>query len=178
MVGFSYVFLYSFNCSSHDMFLSIRMIFLRPLGILIGNHLSFNLPSGHAIRFFRLSNIDASWPDIFYRMSLLKWDMAVNSCLIAQSTCRHNHGLKRSKIFLWYTQLDIWTMNMGTRLLLGSGRGCFWILGLLGARNVNRRLWAAWGGSRKKKRKQTKEKLWKQRKTRAKSGKTRHKMYL
>ena len=107
MIGFSFVFLYSFNCSSHYMFLSIRMIFLRPLGILIGNHLSFNLPSGHAIRFFRLSNIDASWPDIFYRMSLLKWDMAVNSCLIAQSTCRHNHGLKRSKIFLWYTQLDI-----------------------------------------------------------------------
>ena len=169
MIGFSFVFLYSLNCSSHYMFLSIRMIFLRPLGILIGNHLSFNLPSGHAIRFFRLSNIDASWPDIFNnRMSLLKRDRVVNGCLIAQRTCRHNHGLNRCNFFLWYTQLDIWTMNMGTRLLLGSGRGCFWILGLLGARNVNRRLWAAWGGSRKKKRKQTKEKLWKQRKTRAK----------
>ena len=56
---------------------------LRPLGILISNHLSFNLPSGHAIRFFRLSNIDASWPDILYRMSWLKRDIAVNGSLIA-----------------------------------------------------------------------------------------------
>ena len=107
-IGFSYIFFYSFNCTSHDMFLSIRMIFLRPLGILIGNHLSFNLPSGHAIRFFRLSNIDASWPDIFNnRMSLLKRDRVVNGCLIAQRTCRHNHGLNRCNFFLWYTQLDI-----------------------------------------------------------------------
>ena len=51
MVGLSYVFLYS--CNSHDIFFfSIKMICLRPLGILISNHLSFNLPSGHAIRFF------------------------------------------------------------------------------------------------------------------------------
>ena len=121
MIGFSYVFLYSFKCSSHDMFLSIRMIFLRPLGILIGNHLSFNLPSGHAIRFFRLSNIDASWPDIFNnRMSLLKRDRVVNGCLIAQRTCRHNHGLNQGAMIL---KKLFWTLKFVDslpKLTLGS----------------------------------------------------------
>ena len=152
------------------MFLSIRMTFLRPLGILIGNHLSFNLPSGHAIRFFRLSNIDASWPDIFYRMSLLKWDMAVNSCLIAQSTCRHNHGLNRSKFFLWYTKLDIWIMNMGTRLLLGSGRGCFWDIGIAGGTQCKQEIMSSVGREPEKEEKTDKREIVKTEKNSCKIG--------
>ena len=146
-------------------FFSIKMICLRPLGILISNHLSFNLPSGHAIRFFRLSNIDASWPDIFFKMSWLKRDIAVNGSLIAK---KHAHRTLVSTVLNFFSHSSIY--EYGDTVAIGIRTRVLWDIGIAGGTQCKQEIMSSVGREKEKEEKTDKREIVKTEKNSCKIG--------